>query len=135
MRQLYVSSAIAIGALSTFLFASRAPAASPSEVAPQNLAGKTYACGEKDKPPCPMQAWMKANMAPAAANGDSAALAKAFEYVASHAPAGFSDWSKIAKAGAEAAKANKIDDAKKSCKTCHDQYKNKYKEEMRDKPF
>jgi len=82
-----------------------------------------------------MQAWMKANMAPAAANGDAAALAKAFEYVASHAPAGFSDWSKIAKSGAEAAKANKIDDAKKACKTCHDQYKNKYKEEMRDKPF
>jgi len=135
MRQLYVSSAIAIGALSTFLFSSRAPAASPSETAPQTLAGKTYACGEKDKPPCPMQAWMKANMAPAAANGDAAALAKAFEYVASHAPAGFSDWSKIAKSGAEAAKANKIDDAKKACKTCHDQYKSKYKEEMRDKPF
>jgi hypothetical protein len=82
-----------------------------------------------------MQAWMKANMAPAAANADADALAKAFEYVAGHAPAGFSDWSKIAKAGADAAKAKKLDDAKKSCKTCHDQYKAKYKEDMRDKSF
>jgi hypothetical protein len=82
-----------------------------------------------------MQAWMKANMAPAAANGDADALAKAFEYVASHAPAGYADWSKIAKSGADAAKAKKVEDAKKACKTCHDTYKNKYKDEMRDKPF
>ena len=69
MRQLYVSSAIAIGAISTFLFASRAPAASPADVAPVAPAGKTYACGDKGQPPCPMQKWMKENMAPAAANG------------------------------------------------------------------
>jgi hypothetical protein len=135
MRQLYVSSAIAIGALSTFLLSSRAPAASPSDVAPVSPTEKTYACGDKGKPACPMQAWMKANMAPAAANADADALAKAFEYVASHAPTGFSNWSKIAKAGAEAAKAKKVDEAKKSCKTCHDQYKSKYKAEMRDNPF
>jgi hypothetical protein len=82
-----------------------------------------------------MQAWMKANMAPAAANGDADALAKAFDYVASHAPKGYSDWSKIAKGGADAAKAKKVEDAKKACKGCHDEYKAKYKDEMRDGPF
>jgi hypothetical protein len=135
MRQLYVSSAIAIGAISTFLFASRAPAASPADVAPVAPGGKTYACGDKGQPPCPMQKWMKENMAPAAANGDADALAKAFDYVASHAPAGYSDWSKIAKSGGDAAKAKKVEDAKKACKNCHDEYKNKYKDEMRDKAF
>jgi hypothetical protein len=135
MRQLYVSSVVAVGALFTLL-ASRAPAASSSDAASVGPSeGKTYACGDKGKPPCPMQAWMKANMAPAAANGDAEALAKAFDYVAAHAPAGYSDWVKIAKSGGDAARAKKVDDAKKSCKTCHDQYKNKYKEEMRDKAF
>jgi hypothetical protein len=135
MRHLYVSSAIAIGAISTFLFASRAPAASPPDAALAAPAEKAYACGDKGKPPCPMQKWMKENMAPAAANGDADALAKAFDYVASHAPAGFSDWSKIAKSGGDAAKAKKVEDAKKACKTCHDEYKSKYKDEMRDKAF
>jgi hypothetical protein len=82
-----------------------------------------------------MQAWMKANMAPAAANADADALAKALDYVSQHAPAGFTNWSKIAKDGADLARKKDVDGAKKSCKTCHDQYKAKYKEEMRDNPF
>jgi len=132
MTRLHISSLIVIGAITTLL-SSRAPAAE-SDAVPA-APSKDYACGDKGKPPCPMQAWMKANMAPAAANGDADALAKALDYVSSHAPPGFTDWSKIAKSGADAAKKKDVDGAKKSCKTCHDQYKAKYKEEMRDRAF
>lgn len=106
--------------------------ASPAPV-PED--GKTFACGGDGQPKCPMQAWMKANMAPAAANGDGAALAKALEYVAGHAPPGFAKWTAIAKEGSDKAKAGDLDSAKKACKSCHDEYKAKYKAEMRDRPF
>jgi hypothetical protein len=78
---------------------------------------------------------MKAAMAPAAASGDAADLAAKFDYVAARAPAGFDNWASIAKAGAAKAKAGDVDGAKVSCKTCHDQYKAKYKAEVRDRRF
>ena len=103
--------------------ATSAPAAHPSE------------CGEKGQKPCPLQGWMKANMAAAAASGDANELAKQFDYVASHAPPGLANWSTIAKSGATKAKAGDIDGAKGACKSCHDQYKAKYKAELRDRAF
>jgi hypothetical protein len=133
MKLLHISSVAVIG-LFTALLSSAAPAA-PSDPAPAAPGEKTFACGEKGQPPCPTQKWMKANMAPAAASGDGAALAKALEYVAGKAPAGFTNWASISKDGAAKAKAGDIDGAKKSCKTCHDQYKAKYKAEIRDREF
>jgi hypothetical protein len=132
MKRIHISSLIVIGAVTTFL-SSRAPAAQPSDAAP-SAPTKDFACGTKENP-CPMQKWMKANMAPAAANGDADALAKALDYVAKHAPPGLDKWTSIANEGKEAAGKKDIDGAKKSCKTCHDMYKNKYKEEMRDRAF
>jgi cytochrome c553 len=78
---------------------------------------------------------MKANMGPAAASGDGPDLAKGLDYIAAHAPAGMPNWSGIAKGGAAKAKAGDIDGAKAACKSCHDQYKAKYKAEVRDRPF
>ncbi len=78
---------------------------------------------------------MKTNMAPAAANGDAPELAKLLDYVASHAPAGLPNWATISKSGAAKARAGDVDGAKASCKACHDQYKAKYKAEMRDRDF
>ena len=134
MKRSYISSLIVIGAVSTFtFFSTRAPAAQPSDTA-RSAPSKDFACGSKENP-CPMQKWMKANMGPAAANGDVEALAKALDYVASHAPPGLDKWTAIATEGAAAAKKKDLDAAKKSCKTCHDLYKVKYKEEMRDRAF
>jgi hypothetical protein len=146
MKRIHISSLIVIGAVTTFL-SSRAPAAQPSDVAPSAVApqadrpqskpsapSKDFACGTKENP-CPMQKWMKANMAPAAANGDAAALKTALTYVAGHAPPGFDKWTAIATEGATAAGKGDVDGAKKGCKTCHDLYKAKYKEEMRDRAF
>jgi len=135
MKALHISYVAVIGVFSA-LISSKAPAA-PSDPSPPAPGEKTFACGDKDKgqPPCPTQKWMKENMAPAAASGDGAALAKALEYVAGKAPDGFKDWATISKAGADKAKAGDVDGAKKSCKTCHDQYKAKYKAEVRDRAF
>jgi hypothetical protein len=96
---------------------------------------RVFDCGDKGQKPCPAQGWMKANMAPAAASGDAAGLAKQFDYVAAHAPPGLANWAAIAQGGSAKAKAGDIDGAKAACKTCHDQYKAKYKAELRDRPF
>jgi hypothetical protein len=106
-----------------------APAASASAPA------KTFKCGAKGQPMCPMQSWMKGHMPAAVADGDGPELGKLFDYIAAHPPPGFGSWSSIAKDGAAKARANDIDGAKAACKSCHQQYKAKYKTEMRDRPF
>ena len=50
-------------------------------------------------------------------------------------PPGMDKWTSIANEGKAAAAKGDVDGAKKSCKTCHDLYKAKYKEEMRDRAF
>jgi hypothetical protein len=94
-----------------------------------------YECGDKGQKPCPLQGWMKANMASASSSGDAAELGKQFDYVAAHAPPGFTNWASIAKSGAAKSKASDLDGAKAACKSCHDQYKTRYKVELRDRPF
>jgi hypothetical protein len=96
---------------------------------------KTFDCGEKGQPVCPLQGFMKSQVAPAVANGDNALLAKALDQVAGHAPPGLTSWSAIAKGGAAKARAGDIVGAKDSCKACHDQYKTRYKTEMRDRAW
>lgn len=96
---------------------------------------KQFECGEKGQPVCPLQGFMKSHMATAVASGDGAVLAKALDDVAGHAPPGLTNWSTIAKGGAAKARAGDIDGAKASCKACHDQYKTRYKTEMRDRAW
>ena len=67
---------------------------------------------------------------PIAAN-DLPALAAALEKTASFAPAGYTNWVAVSKDGAKAARGGDMTAAKASCRTCHDQYKDKYKKEMR----
>jgi hypothetical protein len=74
---------------------------------------------------------MKANTNPPIAASDFPALATALDKVAAFAPAGYTNWASIAKDGAKAARAQDMTAAKASCRTCHDQYKDKYKKEMR----
>lgn len=90
------------------------------------------ACGSKENP-CPLQKWMRANMGPAMASKDLPALAKALEKSASLSPDASWEWASMAKAGAEAAKKGDFAGAKASCKTCHDKYKDAYKEKFRAK--
>ena len=82
-------------------------------------------------PDCPLQAWMKANTNPPIAANDLPALAIALDKTATMGPPGYGNWASIAKDGAKAAKAGDMTAAKASCRTCHDQYKTKYKAELR----
>jgi hypothetical protein len=116
--------------------ATAAPAtAAPAPPTGSAAGGRVYDCGAKGQKPCPMQAWMKKVMASASSSEEGEPLAKALTYVADHAPPGYSEWVSIARAGATRAKAGDVDGAKASCKPCHDAYKERYKAEMRDRPF
>jgi len=74
---------------------------------------------------------MKANTNPAIAANDLPGLATALEKTVTLGPAGYTNWASIAKDGAKAAKAGDMTAAKASCRTCHDQYKAKYKADLR----
>jgi hypothetical protein len=88
-------------------------------------------CGKKPLPDCPLQGWMKSNTNPAIASQDFPGLATALDKVATFAPPGYTNWASIAKDGAKAARASDMTATKASCRTCHDQYKDKYKKELR----
>ena len=90
-------------------------------------------CGSKENP-CPLQKWMRQNMAPALAAGDNAGLAASFDKVAANSPdASWATWSQFAKQGSDAAKKGDTAGAKAACKSCHDAYKDKYKSQYRMK--
>jgi hypothetical protein len=96
-------------------------------------------CGEKGQPSCPLQGWMEKNMDTASEAGDTKALAVAFEKAIGFVPDpkwndGDSGWTKIAKDGEAAAKSGDLAAAKKTCKTCHKAWRDKYKATYRMKP-
>lgn len=114
-----LAAAFTLGAMSVHVSVARADDAS---------------CGSKENP-CPLQKWMRQNMAPALAAGDNAGLAAALDKVAANSPdASWTTWSQLAKQGADAAKKGDTAGAKASCKSCHDAYKDKYKAQYRTKP-
>ncbi|MFO0736916.1 MAG: hypothetical protein U0270_13605 [Labilithrix sp.] len=102
--------------------ASAAPATSGSAAAAD--------CGGKENP-CPLQGWMRENVNPPMNKKDMPALAAALDKIAAMAPAGYTNWASISKDGAAAARSGDENATKASCRSCHDQYKQKYKTEMR----
>ncbi len=108
-----------------------APKAIATADAGADLTAANAACGKKPLPDCPLQAWMKANTNAAISANDFPALVVALDKTATMAPPGYANWVSIAKDGAKAAKAGDLTATKASCRTCHDQYKRKYKEELR----
>jgi hypothetical protein len=92
-------------------------------------------CGDKPLPPCPLQGWMKANTSPAMTAQDFGALATALDKIVTFAPAGYTNWISISRDGADAARAQTLDGVKASCRGCHNQYKDRYRKEMRDRPI
>ncbi len=77
--------------------------------------------------PCPLQKWMRNNAGTPFAQGDLAAVARGMEKIQGFGPANMPDWNRFAKKTADDARANKTDDLKADCKTCHDAYKAAYK--------
>ena len=78
---------------------------------------------------------MKANTSTAVSSLDYDAVAAALDHVVTFAPPGYANWASIARDGAAAARMHSADGVKASCRGCHEQYKDKYKKEMRDRPI
>jgi hypothetical protein len=76
---------------------------------------------------------MKANASPAMAAQDFDALTAALSQIATLAPAGYPNWVSISNDGAAAARTQRLDGVKQACRGCHNQYKDRYKREMRDR--
>ncbi len=110
------------------------PAApAPAAPAPSVAIRSVTACGDKPLPPCPLYAWMKANAAPAMAAQDFVAMTAALDKVAELAPDGYTYWASIARDGSSAGRVQNRDGVRAACRGCHNQYKDKYKREMRGK--
>jgi len=122
----------ASGAAAMASAGTKASAAVAASAAPAGaLSAANAECGTKPQPDCPLQAWMKSNTNSAIASNDLPALAAALDKTVAFAPAGYTNWVSIAKDGAKAARAGDMTAAKASCRGCHDQYKQKYKTELR----
>lgn len=110
---------------------SGAPAAAGSGSGAPVKVAKTYECGEKGKPDCPMQRWMKSVAGGAAMSGDANRLKSAF-LAMSKAPPGMGGWASLCATGAAKAGEGDIDGAKAMCKACHGKYQAAYHANMRD---
>jgi len=103
------------------------PKPTPPVVKPPAPSGE---CGDKNNP-CPLQKWMRANMATAVAANDTAALARALDRTASFSPNPSWSWSQMSKVAAAAARAGDMAGARKSCTGCHNLYKEPWKQSFR----
>ncbi len=120
----------AMGSASGPVASASAPVADASASAAKPAA-KVFDCGDKGKPDCPMQKWMKGVAGGAVASGDTDRLAKAFLGM-SKAPPGFGGWTAITAAGAAKAQAGDFDGAKAQCKVCHTKFQSRYHATVRD---
>jgi len=89
---------------------------------------------------CPLHDWMEKELQEPMDAGDLKKVAESLEKAASLAPDptwndGEQGWSKVAKAGAAAAKAGDAKAAGLSCKTCHKAWRKLYKEKYRARPL
>jgi len=91
-------------------------------------------CGEKDNL-CPMQVWMRKNVAPAVTANDTQALATAMDKLATLSPDPSWEWADIARKSAEAARRGDMDEARKACRTCHSTLKPQWRQKFRGRPI
>jgi cytochrome c556 len=78
---------------------------------------------------------MKANATPAITTQNFDELAEVLGKTVALAPPGYVNWASIARDGADAARAQSLDAVKASCRSCHNQYRARYKAEMRARPL
>lgn len=95
---------------------------------PEPVAGE---CGGKGQPDCPLQGWMKDSVRAYMNAGDHTRLATVLDTLAAHPPEGYADWEASAKRGAAAARAGDTSALKNECKSCHDQYRERFRAEQR----
>lgn len=94
---------------------------------------ETAACGAPGKPPCPLQQWMRVNIAAPMAEGHRKELAENLERLVklNPDPGEWQNWNRFAREGAE--RARKGRHVQPSCTRCHDVYRAKYNEKYRER--
>jgi hypothetical protein len=93
-------------------------------------------CGKPGQPPCPLQDWMRKNVAAPLAANDARALSVALEKAAKLTPdPAWASWSSAASSGAAAAKKGDIAGARAACKSCHDTWRATYRAQFRTRPI
>jgi len=92
-------------------------------------------CGRPGKVACPLQAWMRQNIAAPLAKRDFDSLAKSFEQVSrlNPEPKHFSHWERLSKEGAAAARQKELAKLTSACSRCHELYRPKYIERHRER--
>lgn len=88
-------------------------------------------CGAKGQPDCPLQGWMKDSVRVYMNAGDNSRLAASFDQLASRVPVGYTGWEASARRAAEAARKADTAAVKAECKSCHDQFRERFRSEMR----
>ena len=91
------------------------------------------ACGAPGKPPCPMQQWMRVNIAAPMAKGEHDKLAKNLARLVqlNPDPGKWQNWNRFAREGAE--RARKGRHVQPSCTRCHDVYRAEYNRKYRER--
>lgn len=98
--------------------------------------GEHAPCGSPGLPACPLQAWMRANVAAALAMNDLPALANGLERTAKLVPdATWSSWTETARAGAAAARKGDVAATRASCRACHVAWREAYRAKYRLRPI
>ncbi|MBK6691900.1 MAG: hypothetical protein IPG50_06805 [Myxococcales bacterium] len=116
------------------VFLPRPPAAArPDARADAHAEPGPRPCGTDGGDDCPLQGFMKQSAAPPSKGTDAEALAEAFDKIAALAPhvSAYPYWGSIAKDGANVARRGRIDAARVACVSCHEQYRARFRKELR----
>lgn len=124
----------AVSALFTLLVAAIAGAA--HNESDRNVAPAQTSCGTPGLPPCPLQGWMRANVASQLSANNMSALATGLDRTAKLAPdPAWTSWVAIASRGADAARKGDVAGARASCKACHDAWREAYRAKYKARPL
>ena len=124
----------AIGLLMCALQVSGCQKEAAARVEPEPQAVVT-SCGTRGAPDCPLQLWMKASLQAHLRRHDYERLGTALEELGRKAPPGYAGWAEISAQGAAAAARKDEAGVSQSCKTCHDQHRERYRTELRGRAF
>ncbi len=92
-------------------------------------------CGQAGLPPCPLQSFMRNDVAAPLARGDMKAISGALRRVATFAPPAWASWSSIALAGASAADKGDRTALRAACNDCHRTWREEYRQRYRARPL
>ena len=100
---------------------------------PDHVAQAT--CGQPGLLPCPLQRFMRENVALPLARGETKSIGVSLRKVATIGPSEFTSWSAIASQGADAAEQGNTAALRSACNACHQEYRAAYRAKYRAKPI